>query len=97
MRSGGQGGPQARARLRALSLTAVSPPASSIRSKKADLVLDTQHGIYRDITQRRRKATDYTERKDFQPLRGAGFNDLLRAAHNIYPSLCNLWLFCFSV
>jgi hypothetical protein len=31
-----------------LSLTAVSPPASSIRSKKADLVLDTQHGIYRD-------------------------------------------------
>ena len=47
MRSGGQGGPQARARLRALSLTAVSPPASSIRSKKADLVLDTQHGIYR--------------------------------------------------
>jgi hypothetical protein len=29
-------------------LTAVSPPASSIRSKKADLVLDTQHGIYRD-------------------------------------------------
>ena len=51
VRSGGQGGPQARARLRALSLTAVSPPASSIRSNKADLVLDTQHGIYRDVRQ----------------------------------------------
>ena len=49
MRSGRSRGPQARARLRALSLTAVSPPASSIRSKKADLVLDTQHGIYHVI------------------------------------------------
>ena len=41
-------GPQARARLRALSLTAVSPPACLTRSSKADLVLDAQHGIYPD-------------------------------------------------
>jgi hypothetical protein len=47
-RSEGQGGPQARARKRALSLTAVSAPACSNRSKKAILALDRQHGIYRD-------------------------------------------------
>ena len=48
-RSEGQGGPQARARKRALSLTAVSAPACSDRSKKAILALDRQHGIYRTI------------------------------------------------
>src|ERR1700685_1296621 len=47
-RSEGQGGPQARARKRALSLTAVSAPACSNRSTKAILALDRQHGIYRD-------------------------------------------------
>ena len=52
-RSEGQGGPQARARKRALSLTAVSAPACSNRSKKAILALDRQHGIYRDTDQAR--------------------------------------------
>ena len=47
-RSEGQGGPQARARKRALSLTAVSAPACSNRSTKAILALDRQHGIYRE-------------------------------------------------
>src|SRR5258707_1177051 len=48
-RSEGQGGPRARARQRALSLTAVSTPASSIRSNEMELALDDQHGIYRVI------------------------------------------------
>jgi len=35
-------------RWRALSLTAVSTPARSPRSKEAILPLDSQHGIYRE-------------------------------------------------
>ena len=52
-RSEGQGGPQARGRKRALSLTAVSAPACSNRSTKAILALDRQHGIYRETLRRR--------------------------------------------
>jgi hypothetical protein len=47
------------------------------------------------ITQRRIEATDYTERKDFWPLRGIDFDTLFGALY--FSFLCNLWLLFSSV